>query len=79
MKTPRLDRQIKLMKEHKALDELTVEGEESLKEYTEIKQLLLHNVVGRSEQLAHCTDDDHKARRFFGGEKRCSRCGHPLR
>ena len=32
-----------------------------------------------SEQLVHCTDDDHSARRFFGGEKQCGKCGHPLR
>ena len=35
MKTPRLDRQIELMNMHKALDELTIEGEQSLKEYTD--------------------------------------------
>lgn len=41
--------------------------------------LRLFSVVGRSEQLAHCTDDDHNARRFFGGEKQCGKCRHPLR
>lgn len=41
--------------------------------------LSITNVVGRSEQLAHCTNDDHNARRFFGGEKQCGKCGHPLR
>jgi len=37
------------------------------------------DVVGQSEQLVHCTDDDHNARRFFGGEKQCGKCGHALR
>lgn len=36
-------------------------------------------LVGQSEQLAHCTEDHHNARRFFGGEKQCGKCGHPLR
>jgi len=63
------------------------ELEEILKDYMTPRQielalprvLRLFNVVGRSEQLAHCTDDDHSARRFFGGEKQCGKCGHPLR
>ena len=51
MKTPRLDRQIELMNMHKALDELTIEGEQSLKEYTEIKQLIIADVSQQRELL----------------------------
>ncbi len=36
-------------------------------------------VVGRSEHLAHCTEDGHKARRFLGGLKHCDVCGYHLR
>jgi hypothetical protein len=45
----------------------------------QVKNCSIPDVVERSEQLAHCTDDDHNARRFFGGEKQCGKCGHPLR
>lgn len=51
MKTPRLDRQIELMNMYKALEELTVEGEQSLKEYTEIKQLIIASVSQQRELL----------------------------
>ena len=46
---------------------------------TSDEALPIAGVVGQSEQLAHCTDADHHARRFFGGEKQCKKCGHTLR
>lgn len=45
----------------------------------QVNSVDLADVVGQGEQLAHCTDNDHNARRFFGGEKQCGKRGHPLR
>ena len=64
--------------------EFTCEPDEDLRVFLDgaealFKLFRLDDVVGRSEQLVHCTDDDHNARRFFGGEKQCGKCGHALR
>jgi len=66
MKTKYLDNEIELLNSIKRNHEISDYGEEKLNEFMEIKkQLLLHNVVGQSEQLPTLIEID------FDGHLKC--------
>jgi len=78
MKTTYLDNEIILLEGYKKDGTISHYQNRKLAEYKQIKQLLLHNVVGQSEQLVKCNENRHNAMRKMTNEKVCSWCKQKL-